>query len=188
MRSALKYPVLSCGIITSMDEIKKMDTMYVGMNPVPLYAIQEFSDGWVHFDSTDIETDKARYQKSIAKKDFLPDGVSTLTKKKTKAYQAVTANIDSRNGQCVILKGSIIEPAPRAKLTQEAENKRLLIKYDETGLVLENADLGECSCACVAQIIMGRKSTKWDTCDTRTDDPAEIFTPTNNDSLEDIAA
>lgn len=165
VRSALRNIVLASGIMTGKyDEIDRMDKIYDKMNPVPLYTIQVLSKGLIQFDNHDIETDRARYQKTPVKKDFLPDGVNIIIKEESNAYPAIKSYIDSLRGQCTILAGSIINPNVKGELSQEAEIKRLLIRFDDNGLVLEDADLGECTITCLRQIIIGSKSAKWNSC------------------------
>ena len=93
---------------------------------------------------------------------LIPDGRYTFRrKKKSDANKMVKAAAVIQNGSWTLLKGSILGMTENAGVSKKARKIRLDMPIDETGKLLEDFCLGECSPSLAGSVVMNASNDGW---------------------------
>ena len=93
---------------------------------------------------------------------LIPDGRYTFRrKKKSDANKMVKAAAVIQNGSWTLLKGSILGMTENAGVSKKARKIRLDMPIDETGKLLEDFCLGECSPSLAGAVVMNASNDGW---------------------------
>jgi hypothetical protein len=93
---------------------------------------------------------------------LIPDGRYTFRrKKKSDDNKMVKATAVIQNGSWTLLKGSILGMTENAGVSKKARKIRLDMPIDETGKLLEDFCLGECSPSLAGSVVMNASNDGW---------------------------
>ena len=93
---------------------------------------------------------------------LIPDGKYTFRrKKKSDDNKMVKATAVIQNGSWTLLKGSILGMTENAGVSKKARKIRLDMPIDETGKLLEDFCLGECSPSFAGSVVMNASNDGW---------------------------
>ncbi len=93
---------------------------------------------------------------------LIPDGRYTFRrKKKSDDNKLVKATAVIQNGSWTLLKGSILGMTENAGVSKKARKIRLDMPIDETGKLLEDFCLGECSPSLAGSVVMNASNDGW---------------------------
>lgn len=80
-----------------------------------------------------------------SKSKLIPNGIYTFQKKKKSDNRLVSAKAKVENGRWTLLKGSVLGSTEDVGVSQRAKSVRAELQMDQTGKLLEDYELGDCS-------------------------------------------
>ena len=137
-------------------------------------------DGVVVFPKTETKAEVFDSAVDNAKGKLLPNGTYTFQRKKKSDNKVVKATAVIDYGRWTLLKGSILGIAEDAGVSQKAKTLRMSMPIDNSGVLLEDTELGECSPSFAGAIVMNQSNNGWDDWKDKDGKPVDIYRKKNN--------
>ncbi len=137
-------------------------------------------DGVVVFPKTETKSEVFDSAVDNAKGKLLPNGTYTFQRKKKSDNKAVKATAVIDYGRWTLLKGSILGIAEDAGVSQKARTLRMSMPIDNSGVLLDDTELGECSPSFAGAIVMNQSNNGWDDWKDKDGKPVDIYRKKNN--------
>lgn len=118
-------------------------------------------DGTVVFPKTETKQEIFNDAADSSKSKLIPNGIYSFRRKKKSDNKTVHANAIVSNGRWTLLKGSVLGIAEDVGMSQKAKAVRATISIDESGKLLEDVELGECSPSHAGAIVMNQSNNGW---------------------------
>ena len=91
----------------------------------------------------------------------IPDGKYTFKRKKKSDNKFVSATAEVKNGVWTLKRGSVLGMTEDIGVTNKAKMVRLTLQIDESGKLLEDAELGSCSPSHAGTVVMNQANDGW---------------------------
>lgn len=137
-------------------------------------------DGVVIFPKTETKAEVFDSAVDNAKGKLLPNGTYTFQRKKKSDNKVVKATAVIDYGRWTLLKGSILGIAEDAGVSQKAKTLRMSMPIDNSGVLLEDTELGECSPSFAGAIVMNQSNNGWDDWKDKDGKPVDIYRKKDN--------
>ena len=137
-------------------------------------------DGVVVFPKTETKAEVFDSAVDNAKGKLIPNGTYTLQRKKKSDNKTIKATAVIAYGRWTLLKGSILGIAEDAGVSQKAKTLRMSMPIDNSGVLLEDTELGECSPSFAGAIVMNQSNNGWDDWKDKDGKPVDIYRKKDN--------
>lgn len=115
------------------------------------------------------------------KSKLIPDGTYILKRKRqSDDGKMINATAIIKNGEWTLLKGSILGISEGIGGSQKAKNLRKTLNIDENGILLEDAELGECTPSFAGNLVMNQANNGWVDWKNKQGQPLEIYRKKEN--------
>ncbi|MCR5729061.1 MAG: GIY-YIG nuclease family protein [Ruminococcus sp.] len=138
-------------------------------------------DGTIVYPKTETKADIFENAVENQKSRLIPNGTYTFKKKKKSDNRMVKATAVITNGKWKLKKGSIIGIAEDVGMPQNAKSLRLSMQYDNSGKLLEDVELGECSPSFAGDLVMNQSINGWTDWKDKDGNSVDIYRKKNND-------
>lgn len=126
-------------------------------------AIQLLSsfDGSVIYPKTETKEQIFDEATDNGKGKLIPDGKYTIMRKKKSDDRTVKATANVTNGSWTLLKGSVLGVHEDVGVTAKVRTVRCSLPIDDNGILLEDAEIGECSPSFAECVVLNQPSDGW---------------------------
>ena len=138
-------------------------------------------DGTIVYPKTETKADIFENAVENQKSRLIPNGTYTFKKKKKSDNRMVKATAVITNGKWKLKKGSIIGIAEDVGMPQNAKSLRLSMQYDNSGKLLEDVELGECSPSFAGAVVLNRSNNGWIDWKDKDGNSVDIYRKKNDD-------
>ena len=132
-------------------------------------------DGVVVFPKTETKAEVFDAAVDNAKGKLIPNGKYTLQRKKKSDNKTIKATAVIDYGRWTLLKGSILGITEDAGVSQKARTLRMSMPIDNSGVLLEDTELGEYSPSFAGAIVMNQSNNGWDDWKDKDGKPVDIY-------------
>lgn len=138
-------------------------------------------DGTIVYPKTETKADIFENAVENQKSRLIPNGTYTFKKKKKSDNRMVKATAVIINGKWTLKKGSIIGIAEDAGASKKAKSLRLSMQFDNSGKLLEDVELGECSPSFAGDLVMNQSINGWTDWKDKDGNSVDIYRKKNDD-------
>ena len=140
-------------------------------------AIQLLSsfDGKIIYPKTETKEEIFEDATSAIDSKLIPNGTYTFKRKKMSEDKIVTATAVIENGCWKILKNSILGIKDDGNGSKIRYTARANLQIDNDGLLLEDADLGQCSPSFAGSVVMNSSVNGWDEWKNSEGKPIDVY-------------
>ena len=138
-------------------------------------------DGTIVYPKTETKADIFENAVENQKSRLIPNGTYTFKKKKKSDNKMVKATAVITNGKWTLKKGSIIGIAEDVGMPQNAKSLRLSMQFDNSGKLLEDVELGECSPSFAGDLVMNQSINGWTDWKDKDGNSVDIYRKKNDD-------
>ncbi len=132
-------------------------------------------DGTVVFPKTESKADIFDLATDNSKGRLIPNGTYTFDRKKQSDNKTVHATAVVKGGRWTLLKGSVLGIAEDVGVSQKAKTVRAALPMDNTGKLLEDVELGECSPSHAGTVVMNQSNNGWADWKNENGQPVDIY-------------
>ncbi len=111
---------------------------------------------------------------------LIPNGIYTFNKKKKSDNKQINAKVTVINGKWTLKKGSIIGIHEDMGVSQIVKRTRAMLHLDNNGVLLEDAELGECSPSFAGCVVMNQSINGWTDWKDSDGNQVDIYRKQNN--------
>ena len=119
-------------------------------------------EGKVIFPKTETKEEVFEEAVESSQSKSIPNGIYHFQKKKKSDNKTVKASAKILNGKWTLLKGSILGMTEDKGTTKKSRATRELLSLDESGKLLEDFELGECTPSFAGDVVMNQSINGWD--------------------------
>lgn len=116
-----------------------------------------------------------------SKSKLIPNGEYTFQKKKKSDNKTVKATARVDNGRWTLLRGSVLGIVEDVGVSQRARLVRAELPLDESGLLLEDYELGDCSPSHAGTVVMNQSNNGWADWKNSVGEPVDVYRPKSNE-------
>jgi len=138
-------------------------------------------DGTIIYPKTETKADIFDSAVENQKSKLLPNGTYTFKRKKKSDNKIVNAIAEINNGKWTLKKGSLIGMTEDVGVPQKAKAIRATLQLDANGVLLEDAELGECSPSISGAIVMNQSNNGWINWKDKDGNSIDIYRKKNNE-------
>ena len=106
---------------------------------------------------------------------LIPDGKYYFKRKKKSENKCISATAEVQNGCWTIIKGSVLATNENVGMSKKAHVTRSMMPIDESGKLLENFELGECSPSFAGCVVINGAIDGWVEWKTKSGEPVDIY-------------
>lgn len=118
-------------------------------------------DGNMIFPKTETKAEAFDGAVDNQKGKLIPNGTYTFKRKKKSDNKTISAKVTVENGKWTLKKGSIIGIHEDVGVSQIVKRMRTTLQFDNNGVLLEDAELGECSPSFAGCVVMNQSNNGW---------------------------